>query len=133
MLGESALQEALIILVVEDDQSIQSIVEEALSDGGFEPAGASSGEEALPLLGESKYRVLVIDINLGKDRIRGWDVARRARAINPGLPVVYITGANADEWAVQGVPNSVLLTKPFAPAQLVTAVSQLLNTGSPIA
>jgi DNA-binding response OmpR family regulator len=133
MLGELALQEALIILVVEDDQSIQSIVEEALSDGGFEPAVASSGEEALTLLGESKYRVLVIDIKLGKDRIRGWDVARRARAINPGLPVVYITGANADEWAVQGVPNSVLLTKPFAPAQLVTAVSNLLNTGSPIA
>ena len=127
------MQEALIILVVEDDQSIQSIVEEALSDGGFKPTIASSGEEALTLLGESKYRVLVIDIKLGKDRIRGWDVARRARAINPGLPVVYITGANADEWAVQGVPNSVLLTKPFAPAQLVTAVSNLLNTGSPIA
>ena len=55
---------------------------------------------------------------------------RRARAINPDLPVVYITGANADEWAVQGVPNSILLTKPFAPAQLVTAVSHLLNTGT---
>jgi CheY-like chemotaxis protein len=132
MLGEAALDEALVVLVVEDDQTIQSIVEEALSDGGFEPAIAASGEEALTLLGGSKYRVLVIDIKLGKDRIRGWDVARRARAINPDLPVVYITGANADEWAAQGVPNSILLTKPFAPAQLVTAVSQLLNTGSPI-
>jgi len=127
------MEEALVILVVDDDQSIQSIVEEALSDGGFEPVIASSGEDALTLLSANKYRVLVIDISLGKDRIRGWDVARRARAINPGLPVVYITGANADEWAFQGVPNSVLLTKPFAPAQLVTAVSNLLNTGSPIA
>ena len=132
MLGELALEEALIILVVEDDQSIQSIVEEALSDGGFMPTIASSGEEALTLLGGSKYRVLVIDIKLGKDRIRGWDVARRARAINPGLPVVYITGANADEWAFQGVPNSVLLTKPFAPAQRRAAVSNAPFTGSPI-
>jgi CheY-like chemotaxis protein len=107
MLGEAALDEALVVLVVEDDQTIQSIVEEALSDGGFEPAIAASGEEALTLLGGSKYRVLVIDIKLGKDRIRGWDVARRARAINPDLPVVYITGANADEWAAQGVPNSI--------------------------
>jgi hypothetical protein len=41
----------------------------------------------------------------------------------PGLPVVYITGAAAENWAVQGVPNSILLAKPFAPAQLVTAVS----------
>jgi CheY-like chemotaxis protein len=133
MFGGAAVEEALVILVVDDDQSIQSIVAEALGDGGFEPAIASSGEEALTLLSGSNYSVLVIDIKLGKDRIRGWDVARRARAINPDLPVVYITGANADEWAVQGVPNSVLLTKPFAPAQLVTAVSQLLNTGSPIA
>jgi len=125
------MEEALVILVVDDDQSIQSIVEEALNDGGFEPAIASSGEDALTLLGANKYRVLVIDISLGKDRIRGWDVARRARAINPALPVVYITGATADEWAIQGVPNSILLTKPFAPAQLITAVSQLLNTGSP--
>jgi hypothetical protein len=29
------------------------------------------------------------------------------------------------------VPNSILLTKPFAPAQIVTAVAQLLNTGTP--
>jgi DNA-binding response OmpR family regulator len=122
---EAALEVALAILVVEDDQSIQSIVAEALSDGGFEPTIASSGEEALSLLSANKYRILVIDIKLGKDRIRGWDVARRVRAINPGLPVVYITGAAAEDWAVQGVPNSILLTKP--------AVSQLLNTGSPIA
>jgi DNA-binding response OmpR family regulator len=124
------MEEALVILVVDDDQSIQSIVEEALSDGGFEPAIASSGEEALTLLNANKYRVLVMDITLGKDRIKGWDVARRARAVNPALPVVHITGASADEWAMQGVPNSILLTKPFAPAQLVTAVSQLLNTGT---
>ena len=128
------MTDLLEIMVVEDDQQIQRIVEEALSDGGFEPAIASSGEEALALLsggeGKSKYRVLVIDIKLGKDHIRGWDVARRARAVNPTLPVIYITGAGEEEWFVQGVPGSVLLAKPFAPAQLVTAVSQLLNATS---
>src|SRR4051812_33553544 len=126
---ETDVEESLVVLVVEDDQSLQSIVEESLGVGGFCPEIASSGEEALGLLSGPKgtYRVLVVDIRLGKDRIRGWDVARRARAANPALPVVYITGANADEWAIQGVPNSVLLTKPFAPAQLVTAVAQLLN------
>jgi DNA-binding response OmpR family regulator len=121
------------VIVVEDDQQIQSLVVEALTDGGFELAIASSGEEALTLLSErkSKYRILVIDIKLGKDRISGWDVARRARAINPEFAVVYITGASAEEWAVQGVFNSILLTKPFALAQLVTAVSQLIARGLP--
>ena len=104
-----AVAEALVVLVVEDEQSLQSILEEALSDGGFQSEIASSGEEALTLLSGRKgaYRVLVVDIRFGKDRIKGWDVARRARASAPELPVIYITGANADEWAIQGVPNSV--------------------------
>ncbi len=46
-------------------------------------------------------------------------------------PDVFLTAASADKWASEGVPNSVLLTKPFAPAQLVTAISQLLNDGMP--
>jgi hypothetical protein len=41
-----------------------------------------------------------------------------------------MTGAAAEEWPSKGVPNSILLTKPFPPAQLVTAVSQLLNANS---
>ena len=124
-----ALEDLLPILVVEDDQAVQSIVEEALRDGGFEPAIASSGEEAVALLkeGKSKCRALVTDINLGRGKMDGWEIAKHAREIDPEFPIVYMTGDSAGEWASKGVPNSILLTKPFAPAQLVTAVSQLLN------
>ncbi len=127
-----ALEDLPVILVVEDDQSVQSIVEDALADGGFEPAIAASGEEAVTLLkgGSAKYRALVTDINL-RGKMGGWDVARLAREIDANFPVVYMTGASADEYGSHGVPNSILLTKPFAPAQLVTAVSQLLNSGAP--
>ena len=119
----------VMVLIVEDDQLIQRLVEEALSEGGFESTIATTGEEAVTLLSDSdKYRALVTDINL-LGRLDGWEVAKRAREIDPELPVVYMTGAAADQWASQGVPNSILLNKPFAPAQLVTAVSQLLNAG----
>jgi len=126
------LEDLLVILVVEDDHAIQSVVEEALTDGGFEPAIAASGEEAVTLLkgGLTKYRALVTDINL-RGTMGGWEVAKRAREIDPEFPIIYMTGASADEYASHGVPNSILLTKPFAPAQLVTAVSQLLNSGTP--
>jgi CheY-like chemotaxis protein len=126
------MPDSLMILVVEDDQTIQSLVEAVLSDGGFESSIAASGEEAVTLLREngSHYRALVTDINL-LGTMDGWEVARQAREINPAFPIVYMTGAAADEWASHGVPNSILLTKPFAPAQLVTALAQLLNAGSP--
>ena len=125
------MEELPVVLVVEDDQSLQSIIEESLTDGGFEPAIATSGEEAVTLLksGLTKYRALVTDINL-RGRMDGWEVAKRAREIDPEFPVVYMTGTSADDYGSQGVPNSILLNKPFAPAQLVTAVSQLLNAGT---
>ena len=64
--------------------------------------------------------------------MNGWQVAKAAREIDPTFPIVYMTGAAAGDWPSHGVPNSILLEKPFAPAQLVTAVSQLLNAGTAI-
>lgn len=131
-MSRKILEDLPVILVVEDDGPIQGIVEDALTDGGFEPAIAASGEEAVTLLkgGQVKYRALVTDVNL-KGRTDGWEVARQAREIDPEFPIVYMTGAAADQWPSRGVPNSILLQKPFAPVQLVTAVSQLLNAAGP--
>ena len=122
------MEDLPVILVVEDDHSVQTIVEDALGDGGFEPAIAASGEEAVTLLKGriTPYRALVADINL-LGKLDGWEVAKQAREIDPAFPIIYITAAHAAQWASRGVPNSVLLTKPFAPSQLVTAVAQLLN------
>lgn len=121
-----------LVLIVEDEYPLQEIVEEALAEGGFETEILSSGEEALTLFkgGDKPYKALVTDVNL-KGRLSGWDVARQVREKDPAFPVIYMTGAAADQWASQGVPNSILLQKPFAPAQLVTAVSQLLNSAPP--
>jgi len=121
-----------VILVVEDDQLLQSLVEESLTDGGFDVVIAASGENAVELLNASKgkYRALVTDVNLGSTNVDGWSVARHAREIDPDFPVIYMSGKDAADWASKGVPHSVMLEKPFAPAQLVTAVAQLLNGGT---
>lgn len=119
-----------VILIIEDEAQIQRIVEDALSEAGFEPAIAPSGEEAVTLLKgrSSNYRALVTDIGL-RGTMDGWEVARQAREIDPEFPVVYMSGKSAEDWPVRGVPNSIMLEKPFAPAQLVTALANLLNTG----
>ena len=127
------MENLLFVLIVEDDQDVQSIIEECLSEGGFEPVITSTGEKAIELLNvaEGKYRSLITDINLGRGEMDGWEVARHAREIDPHFPVVYMSGIEADGWASKGVPNSIMLAKPFAPAQLVTAVSQLINATPP--
>ena len=120
----------IAVLVVEDDQIIQAMVEEALADGGFQATITSSAEQAITLLQDdnSQFRAVVTDIKLA-----GKDVARAARETDPAMPVIYITSSDGADWASKGVPNSVLLAKPFALAQLVTAISQLLNANPPAA
>jgi len=101
-----------------------------LSDAGFDLTVSASADEALSMLrsGVVRYRALVTDINIDGE-LNGWELARQVRELDAAFPVVYVTGAAADQWPSHGVPNIILLEKPFAPAQLVTAISQLLNTG----
>ena len=119
--------EKITVLVVEDSTLILMDLETALHDGGFETISAFSGEDAISLLEKNpEIRALVTDINL-KAEVTGWDVARRGRELQPTLPVLYVSSVASSEWAAQGVPKSILLGKPFAAAQILTAVAQLLN------
>jgi CheY-like chemotaxis protein len=119
---------ATVLLIVEDEDDVRALLEDALRDSGFELELAKSGEAALIVLEASKdsLRGLVTDINLGPGP-DGWEVARRGRELIPDLPVVYMSGAAAHEWTSKGVPHSTLVAKPFAPAQIITAISALMN------
>jgi len=118
-----------LILLVEDDDDVRFTVSEILLDAGFEIQIASDGGKALAVMEECRESIcgIVADINLGRGP-NGWDVAKRGRELIPTLPVVYISGADGHDWPSKGVPHSTLVSKPFAPAQLVTAISTLMNT-----
>lgn len=121
----------ILILVVEDEALIRHVLEDALTEAGFELLIATDGRQALAELGAgaARFRAVVTDVNLGAGP-GGWEVGRRARELVPEMPVIYMSGASGHEWASRGVPESVLVQKPFAPAQIVTAVSMLLNHAS---
>jgi DNA-binding response OmpR family regulator len=122
---------AVLILVVEDDRAAGNEMKRALEDAGFRVLLVESGEKATSMFDENAGEIggLVADVKLGGN-VSGWDVARHAREVNQELPVVYITGFHVEDWASQGVPKSTLVQKPFAPAQIITAISSLLNVSS---
>ena len=80
--GNTALNDAVKILVIEDDQLIQAMVEEALSDGGFASTLTASGEEAITLLQAGRR----IQIPGGRDRHQPAGKARwmGGRSLCPG-------------------------------------------------
>jgi CheY-like chemotaxis protein len=123
---------SVLVLIAEDEAEIRNVLQITFEDGGYDVVLVPTGEQALEALdaqGE-ELRAVVTDIKLG-GAVSGWDVARHARERRADMPVVYMTGSEGKDWPSLGVPNSILVTKPFAPSQILTAVSQLLNAGAP--
>lgn len=120
--------EAPALLLVEDEVLVQEMLATEFTDSGFELVVASDGDRALAELDAdaTRFKAIITDIELGKGP-DGWDVARRARELVADMPVVYITGAGGHDWSSKGVPDSVVISKPFAPAQLSTAVATLIT------
>lgn len=117
-----------MVLVVEDEPLILIDVETALEDAGFEVVTAANAAQALKKFDASAdtIRPVVTDIKLGKGA-SGWDIGRHVREAVPTMPVVYMSGDSSGDWTAQGVPNSIMIAKPFAFPQLITAISTLLN------
>ena len=118
-----------VILLVEDEPLVLLVAQDALEAGGYKVLPAQLASEALSALDGrvAELSGLVTDIRLpgGPD---GWEIARHARELRADLPVVYTTADSAADWPVKGVPNSVVIQKPYAGAQLLTAISTLITS-----
>lgn len=121
------MTDKVLILLVEDEFLIAQMVEEALVEGGYAVHCESRGERAITELdGDKSFAALITDIRLAGETT-GWDVAHHARRLKHDIAVVYMSGDSGHAYEAEGVPDSTFLHKPFAPDQLTTAVSTLLN------
>jgi DNA-binding response OmpR family regulator len=122
---------AVLLLVVDDDPATGEDLKQALEGAGFRVLLHESGEKASSAFDENAGEIggLIADVKLGGN-LSGWDVARHAREVNGELPVIYMTAMYAEDWAAHGVPKSLLVQKPFVPAQIITGISTLLNASS---
>ncbi len=116
------------ILLIEDEPLILLDVSAALTEAGFDVVTAASAADGIADFdGQcAGLCAVVTDIRLGKGAT-GWEVGRHVREAIPTMPVVYMSGDSSGEWTAQGVPGSVMIAKPFVLAQLITAISTLLN------
>ena len=116
------------VLVVEDEPLILLDVETALQEAGFEVVAVTDAAQAVAAFDAEpeKFKGLITDIRLGAGQ-SGWVIARHLRQANSTIPVVYMSGDSAIHWGAEGVPESVMITKPFFLPQIITALSSLLN------
>jgi CheY-like chemotaxis protein len=112
------------VLVAEDDPLVLDVVETALDMAGYTVLTARNGYEALRILEERHVDLIVTDIRMPE--INGVELASRARAMQPDLRIVLITGF-AD--AVSKTSHGTLLHKPFHAADLVRTIRMELTGG----
>jgi DNA-binding response OmpR family regulator len=120
--------QAVKVLLVEDDLGIVEILSESLTDEGFSVDCSTTAEEAMSRLSEpdQAYKAVLTDIRLPGTK-SGWDVGHHAREVAPAMPILYVSGDSGDLWSAHGVPGSMFIQKPFVIAQIITALTTLLN------
>ena len=114
------------ILVVEDEQSIRTIVEYALRDAGFTVLSAGRGDEALDIVEREAVDLVVLDIMLpGLD---GLEVCKRIRA-HRTIPIIMLSARGEELDKVLGLELGAddYVTKPFSPRELVSRVKANLR------
>jgi DNA-binding response OmpR family regulator len=117
----------LRILLVEDEPLIRLILEEELTDAGFDVRQAASGDEAAKLLASegAVFELLITDIHM-PGRYDGRAVARLLFQQAPLIPVLYISG-RPDIFNEPLGANEAFLAKPFLLSELVQIARRLVR------
>src|SRR5439155_18032757 len=112
------------LLVVDDETNMRLSLETILSDEGYQFRAAESAEEALRLLNQDQFFMVITDARLSG--MSGYEFLGQVRHRWPSLPVLMITAYATPKLAVEAIKTGAIdyLAKPFAPEELLHAVGR---------
>jgi PAS domain S-box-containing protein len=118
------------VLVVEDETVIRALIVDVLRELGYRVLEAGTGPDALKVLRSARGVDLLVT-DMGLPGLDGREVATVARAEQPGLKVLFITGYAESAAGAAGflAPGMTMLTKPFAMEALVERIQDMLQRG----
>jgi CheY-like chemotaxis protein len=116
-----------LALLVDDEDLVRMSTADMLMDLGYEVLEAGSAEEALRVLDEGTMLDLLVTDHL-MPGMSGADLARKARMLRPGLPVLVVSGYADLEGIALDLPR---LAKPFRNADLAASLAGLRAADTP--
>ena len=116
-----------IVLIADDDQAVLTMLYKVVRSNGIEADTAASGEEALALLEQKPYDLLLLDVNMhGMD---GFQVVQAIRRRGLKLPSIIVSGRKEDYDTLYGLDIGAddYITKPFNPVVLGAKIKALIR------
>jgi PAS domain S-box-containing protein len=117
------------VLIVEDDVDVRTYLAETLRALKYRVVTASGAQNALMILVQDNHRIDLMLTDVVMPGLSGRELARRAQALRPGLPVLYMTGYSRNAVVHQSrLDEGVeLLQKPISQQQLASRVRAMLD------
>ena len=127
MIGMTDNNDALRVLVVDDEPNIVDVISMALRYQGFDVQSAETGAQAIAAVGSFRPHLMVLDIMLPD--MEGFEVARRLASRRAEVPTVFLTARDATEDKVRGLTmgGDDYVTKPFSLEELVARIRAILR------
>ena len=118
-----------LVLLVEDEDQVRSLVARALEKDGYRVRSAGSGREALEVARATREPFALVVTDVVMPGMSGPEMIRRLETLRPGLRVLYISGYAGDSVLREGVsePGMGFLQKPFAAKHFLRKVRQLID------
>ena len=125
---------APVVLVVDDDAAIRTVVRWQLDDAGFRILEADDGASALKCIRDEHPTLVVLDLSL--PRLGGLDVLRTVRSGQAGrsdTPIIVLSGRSGESDRIAGLDLGAddYLVKPFSPGELAARVRSVLRRSAP--
>ena len=127
--SDIAFGDSEVILVVDDEPSLLSMLSKILQANGYQVLLAGDGQEGLKQLSLHPHVDLLLTDIMLPGGMNGRQVADAAKRENAALKVLFMSGYPRDAIVEQGrlEPSARLLSKPFNPTTLVQAVREILD------
>jgi len=115
------------ILMVEDDDSLGSILREYLSMKGYNVTHAKDGLEALDYFQKDKFDICLLDVMMPK--LDGFNVAKKMRESDDYLPIVFVSAKSMQQDKLEGLKIGAddYVTKPFSMEELQLRIEAILR------
>lgn len=120
-------EEKLHILLCEDDENLGMLLREYLQAKGLVTDLMTDGEKGLKAFQKSKYDLCVLDVMMPKKD--GFALAQDIRAINPEMPIIFLTAKNLKEDILTGfkIGADDYISKPFSMEELLFRIEAIIR------